>query len=787
MTDREKTKHEREHTGTSAHSKAHVSAASHAASHGAPHAGSDSHAAAHAHTDAAAKTRGRKKARKPILPETIDFPPTLSAVFSILYLPLSLLYQEIIFHRSAFSGIALKTVVLLVLYSLFLGLLMYLPSYFLKSKKAGRAVTTVLMVIVALLFCLEYFINYKFQTLFGFKAVAIGAGDVATSFMDVVIALVFSASGLWHIFLFFLPLIVYHLFIKRLEYKEPLKLDGKNKWVVAGILTLICVESLVGARVFIKDNPKYNRIYTDNYNFQVAAEDFGLTAAIRLDFINLFTPTKSDFATQDEWSKAETADQSQSTASQSGSTSDESTETGDAAETSGTNSETGTASGETTEETTVKVYGKNQLDIDFEALAESAPSDTIANADRYVASLTASSQNEYTGLFEGKNLIFICAEAFSGYAISEELTPTLYRMANKGMIIDDYYQTYNCSTTGGECALLMGVEAVDDVNSMQEIVGHNNYYTIGSFLDREGYFGQAYHNYRYNYYNRHLTHNALGYSEPFMAMWSGMEKYVTDQWPESDVEMFEGTIPLYIDQDHFNIYYMTVSGHFEYDYDENAMTRKHWDQVKDLDYSYAVKCYLSCQLELEESMTLLIEALEEKGIADDTVIVISGDHFPYGLNWMNDLGLKYDLDELYGFNVQTKLQRDNNRLIIWSGCLEDEDPIVVDTPVNSVDVLPTLLNLFGLEWDSRLLPGRDIFSDATPLVYNLYGDWKTDQGTYNATTQTFTPNDENMQNQSDYVDYITTKISNKLKYSKILLETDYFTHVFQLEEAEPSS
>ena len=254
------------------------------------------------------------------------------------------------------------------------------------------------------------------------------------------------------------------------------------------------------------------------------------------------------------------------------------------------------------------------------------------------------------------------------------------------------------------------------------MVGCNNYYTMGSQLDRLGYFGKMYHNNDYTYYDRNITHECLGYSEGFMGYGNGMEEFVTFQWPESDLEMIEGTLPEYIDEPRFNIYYMTVSGHNGYTPGTNAMTDKHWEQAQDLPYeSDDVKGYIACNLELEDAMTALVDALEEKGIADDTVICLTADHFPYGLDDGAALGDMPLLEELYGYPVENYFERDHNRLIIWSGCLEDEAPIVVEDPVSCVDILPTLSNLFGLEFESRLMPGRDVFSDTEPLVWTLLG------------------------------------------------------------------
>ena len=271
-----------------------------------------------------------------------------------------------------------------------------------------------------------------------------------------------------------------------------------------------------------------------------------------------------------------------------------------------------------------------------------------------------------------------------------------------------------------------------------------------------------------------------------MGYGNGLEEFITPSWPESDLEMVEGTLPTYIDQQPFNIYYMSVSGHSLYSQYNNAMAKKHWDEVKDLEYSDTVKAYLASQMELDAAMGYLIDELEKKGIADDTVIVICADHFPYGLDSQSDpVGMPY-LTELYGQSVTNTLYRDHNRLIIWSGCLEDMDPIIVDTPTFSPDITPTLLNLFGVEYDSRLMVGRDVFSDAQPLMFDLSYNWKTDLGTYISGTGKFTPVSDDIEIPEGYVDAMKTIVRNKINFCRMCLSSDYYRHVFPDAESSMS-
>ena len=231
-------------------------------------------------------------------------------------------------------------------------------------------------------------------------------------------------------------------------------------------------------------------------------------------------------------------------------------------------------------------------------------------------------------------------------------------------------------------------------------------------------------------------------------------------------------------------YYMTFSGHYQYDW-ENPMSLKNKALTDDLPYSETVKAYIACNMELEYAMKYLVEQLEAAGKADDTVIVLTADHYPYGLETeSSDKNEKYKyINELAGHKIDTNAELHKNALIIWSGSLEKEDPIVVDDPVYSLDILPTVSNLFGLEYDSRLLAGRDVFSNAAPLVLFRNYSWITDRGYYNASSKTFTPADgagfTGEEDQNAYIKSISSIVKNKVTYSKYILEKNYYNLLFK--------
>ena len=115
----------------------------------------------------------------------------------------------------------------------------------------------------------------------------------------------------------------------------------------------------------------------------------------------------------------------------------------------------------------------------------------------------------------------------------------------------------------------------------------------------------AYHNHDYGYYDR----------DPLIPIWGMCTRRwkrpeITESWPESDLEMIDVTTGEYMNEEPFHAYYMTVSGHLEYNFQGNAMAAKNQALVEDAPYSEHVRAYLACQIELDRALELLLERLE---------------------------------------------------------------------------------------------------------------------------------------------------------------------------------
>ena len=411
-------------------------------------------------------------------------------------------------------------------------------------------------------------------------------------------------------------------------------------------------------------------------------------------------------------------------------------------------------------------------DIDFAKLAGSTDSAILKATDEYLAKVTPSRKSNYTGLLKDYNLITICAESFCPWFISEELTPTLYKMTHTGIIFENYYGSFQSVTTNGEYTMCMGLfpdMSRTKTDSSFNVAGTNYLpFCLGNALNEMGYTSYGYHDYIGDFYNRNITHANMGYN--FKAADSGLN--VKIDWPSSDLEMMEASVDDYINSSSpFHAYYMTFSGHYQYNWD-NAMSAKNRAAVEDLPYSDPVKAYIACNLELEYALEYLVQRLEEAGIADKTCIVLTNDHYPYGLT-------EEEYNELAGQTLDTKFEKFRNSFICYVPGLSQN--IVVDEYCSTEDILPTLLNLFGVEYDSRLLAGTDVLSSGIHAAILSNRSFLTKAFRYDADTETVIPANEGIVISDELLQAYRQYVDNKFKLSSNIVNSDYYAHVFNKE------
>ncbi|MGJ7921913.1 LTA synthase family protein [Neobacillus sp. LXY-4] len=650
----------------------------------------------------------------------------------LIFFVLSLLFIDSIFRMLTVEEPVSFSLLLSFVFLLAFAFVFYFICSFLNGRMS-YLLSIVLLGITALLYSSQY-VNFIMSRTF-YSVYSAGNGAQVLDFWQDIVDHIL-AESIW-IILFFLPAIFLAFFGKRMLSFE--KTDKFNR------ISIICCFALTQATgigiVFMSGkelNSEYDLYFKNSYPV-LSVEKLGLLTTMRIDTERLIlgwtpaleapsAPLEQDILLTSPPSEEHSANQ----------------------------------------DTEIEKIEYNTMAIDFPQLIANETDPQIKEIHQYFNSVSPTAKNEYTGKFKGYNLIFITAESFSPYAVNQELTPTLYKMVHEGYQFTNFYNPiWGVSTSDGEYVACTGLIPKSGVWSFRQSGSISLPFAMGNQLKKLAYKTLAYHDHTYSYYRRDLSHPNLGYV--YKGLGNGLN--VKKTWPESDLEMMEKTIPEYLNSQPFHTYYMTVSGHLRYSFSGNYIAWKNKQNVENLPYSDQGKAYLATQIELDRALGYLLAQLESAGIADKTLIAISADHFPYGLE-------NSTIDELAGHSVERNFELYKSTFIVYSKGME---PVVIDKPASSLDIIPTLSNLLGLEYDSRLLIGRDIFSDSEPLVIFLNKSFITDRGSYNSITREFTANEGAAfasETDADYTNRISAIIQGKFYYSAKILDTDYYRKVF---------
>ncbi len=622
-----------------------------------------------------------------------------------VYFPVIFIYWEIVFK--IFSG---KNITGDVIYPIFSaitlgGIVALLTS--LLPRMWNRIIGYIAIVLGCVLFCLHLVYYDIFKTAFTFALVFGGseAGNAVTQFAGNTVTAII--DNIVPLILCILPIAIAIVLDVKLGLFERMN-KVVNLISVAGVIAVYAISIIV---VSVSGNKGYTAkvLYFEEYVKDIAFERLGVLTSTRIDIKQMI------FGVEEKITEI--------TGVQEVPTLEGMNDSNKAPKPSiGNNGEQSTEDEEIVEPI---VYEPNVLNIDFDAFTAGEDGKYIEWLNDFYEASTPTMQNEFTGMFEGYNLILITAESFSPWAVSEKYTPTLYKLVNEGFVFENFYTNAYNNTTMGEWTVCTGLlpNGMGGVSFDRTVSDGYKYMgmCMGNILGDRGYSTWAYHNHTYSYYNRDETHPNMGY-DSYKGLGNGLD--VKEVWPESDLEMMQVSVDDYINDEQFHAYYMTVSGHLNYSWIGNSMSYKNRDLVEDMDASEAMKAYMACNIELDKALEYLVQRLEEKGIADKTVIAMACDHYPYAL--------EEELTEIIGSESKEFYGLYENNLVIWSGSMKE--PVYVEKVCASVDIIPTLLNLMGIEYDSRLYSGHDILSDTAGLVIFSDMGFATDYCIYNATT-----------------------------------------------------
>ena len=392
----------------------------------------------------------------------------------------------------------------------------------------------------------------------------------------------------------------------------------------------------------------------------------------------------------------------------------------------------------------------------------------------YFINNTYTGKNSYTGLFEDKNLIVIMMESVNDIFINEDLYPNFYKLLNEGYYFKNNYSPRNsCATGNNELSGMIGLYSI--YNKCTANTYSSNLYpnSIFNLFNNKGYKTTSMHNYTERYYARREIHTNMGSKRYFDVDDLGLTYDTKDEEWSSDEDFLKQVVKIlnsYSKNDKFMTWLTTVTSHQPYGsstYGDKYLYL--FDGEEYDDYNIKLKRYMSKLKVLDDGLGVLLEGLEKQDKLDNTVIILYGDHYPYGLaNNILETALPYSIEERY----------ENERVpfVIWSN---DIEATTYTQYTSYVNLLPTVANLFNLDYDSRFSTGQDLFSNQyESITIFADGSWKNEYAFYNASNDNITYYTNKTYTIEEII-AINEKVNNKIKYSNLAIQHDYFNYLYK--------
>ena len=394
---------------------------------------------------------------------------------------------------------------------------------------------------------------------------------------------------------------------------------------------------------------------------------------------------------------------------------------------------------------------------------------TLNNINNYIKNKDITDYNSHTGMFEGKNVIVIMMESTNDIIINKDLYPNFYKLYSEGISFKNNYSPRNsCATGNNEFSGMTGLYTIQN-NCTANIFSNNTYFTsIFNIFKNAGYRATSMHDYTEQYYVRNIIHKNLGSEAYYNANDLNIKYYNEYKNWASDEDFMNAAMDITLNDTSdkpFMLWLTTVSGHQPYKV-SSVEGDKYLSITEGTDYSMELRRYMSKLKTFDNGLGILLDKLKASGKLDDTVIVMYGDHYPYGLK-NKDISsvLTYDLDDYEVERVP---------MVIYNSTIKSE---VVEKYSSYINLTPTLANLFNLDYDPRYYMGTDVFSDDyLNMVAFADGSWKNADVYYNASSGSikyYTSNEYT----TDELIRINNIVTNRMQISESIIRNNYFNYL----------
>lgn len=380
--------------------------------------------------------------------------------------------------------------------------------------------------------------------------------------------------------------------------------------------------------------------------------------------------------------------------------------------------------------------------------------------------------NKYTGIFKNKNLIFVQLEGIDDWLLTEKDMPTLYGMLNNSFVFQNHYSYYNGggSTFNSEFAVNTGFITPLSYTQNAYSFNKNSFpYSMANMFKNQDYVVNAFHMNSGEYYSRQTNYTNWGYDKYYGLLDINDYKdksYTLDRELINDVTFQEKMFPK---DSKFVDYLITYSNHLPFT-NTKGVCKLLYDMEMDLDDTVDMgeesssmfvqlteeECIRKQAHETDYMMELLLKKLTELNLIDDTVIVVFTDHYLYTVE-----------DK----TILDKYKNTSNNLInktpffIWQNNMKRTNIKEVTSQLN---ILPTTLNLFGINYNPNYYIGSDALSSNYKGIV-FFSDYSWYDGNIYVDNGVIANNKSSSQEYLDeknyYIHYLTKKNDLALKYN----------------------
>lgn len=413
---------------------------------------------------------------------------------------------------------------------------------------------------------------------------------------------------------------------------------------------------------------------------------------------------------------------------------------------------------------------------------ENTTNEEYKNINNYFMYNLGKVRNEYTGIYKGKNVIFILLESVNDVIIQyPELYPNFHKIMSEGWYFENNYSPRNsCATLNNEFSGMTSLYSIANICTGSKYKDNSYFQSVFNLYNKEGYTTFSAHDYTDAYYPRREIHPNMGSQQYYGVQDLGIpysNEYINwandDDFMKKVMEIIETKRQ---DNDKFMAWLTTVSSHQPY-LVSSIQGNEYLDLTEGMDIPMDVRRYMSKLKYVDNALGILLDGLEKQGILDDTVLVLYGDHYPYGIPTNN-------LNEVLDYDTSVDKNAERVPFIIYNSTMEGK---VFSQYTTYINILPTISNLFSLDYEADLMMGSDLLdSNYESIVIFADGTWKNENAYYEASTGKVTKYNDVYTEEDIY--NITNRVNARLALSEKIIKTDYFRYLeSMLETVEDSN